>query len=445
MTTPAFDPFELRLASGMRADADASIPHFDPAVVAEAAIRRSPGRGRRHWLHAVLNRARPTARVSFVLVILALVLIVVGTIAAGAVVLRQPEPAPAPTTMFTDTGAFGASDGDTAVRLTDGRVLIVGEEAALWDPATGLFTAIGQNRSGRDWPIAVLLSDGKVLTAGGSQAGQPLASAELFDPVTEAFNSTGSMLEARGTCLCAGTEYRGGVMTLVTYAGLQRPTGVALDDGRVFVVGGGSSNTGAEIYDPRTGAFTRAGHLEDLERAPEGQDPPCTADRVTAVALRDGRVLVKCINSAFLYDPASDAFTLAGAPVTDSVGVALVLRDGRVLFAGGGRLGSDGRAEIYDPTTGAFSAVDDTTDASAGWPRRPAVVLADGRVAFVGRTVVLVFDPTTESFSQLKRPLPRLLGSATATLLRDGLVLITGPGESYPEVGPQQLLNPAGS
>ena len=104
-----------------------------------------------------------------------------------------------------------------------------------------------------------LLKDGRVLIAGGQSdvfSLDMLATAVLFDPVTESFIPTGSMSEPR-------TNH-----SLIT-----------LRDGRVLAVGGdlamdhGSidNSTGsthlistAEIYDPNTGEFRVHRRLDQL-------------------------------------------------------------------------------------------------------------------------------------------------------------------------------------
>jgi hypothetical protein len=93
----------------------------------------------------------------------------------------------------------------TATLLSDGRVLIAGgckdmdttvASADLYNPKTGKFTATGSMTTARAYQTATLLSDGRVLVAGGSVvpgvgSGMLLASAELYNPKTGTFGPTG--------------------------------------------------------------------------------------------------------------------------------------------------------------------------------------------------------------------------------------------------------------
>lgn len=127
------------------------------------------------------------------------------------------------------------------------------------------------------------------------------------------------------------------------------------------------------------------------------------------MVLQDGRVLLvgsDFTNSAELYEPASGNFTLTGTATDQRLSglTATLLRDGRVLVAGGlhftaTSLESTASAEIYNPSTGTFSATD-----SLSIPRwyATATLLRDGRVLVVGggpsKTPEL-YDPTTDTFS----------------------------------------------
>jgi hypothetical protein len=84
----------------------------------------------------------------------------------------------------------------------------------------------------------VLLRDGKVLAAGGSGTGDPLASAELYDPFAGSWSATAGMGQIRNS-----------------------PTATQLLDGRVLVAGGygigGRALASAELYVPGGGAPPR--------------------------------------------------------------------------------------------------------------------------------------------------------------------------------------------
>ena len=84
---------------------------------------------------------------------------------------------------------------------------------------------------------ATLLTNGKVLIAGGRYSGSngPTASAELYDPATGTFTPTGDMTRPRSS-----------------------HTATLLPDGTVLILGGlfgGNLGVMPELYDPETGSF----------------------------------------------------------------------------------------------------------------------------------------------------------------------------------------------
>jgi Galactose oxidase, central domain len=113
---------------------------------------------------------------------------------------------------FSITGDMTtARTGHTTTLLPNGKVLIAGgvsnlntpfnssflASAELYDPSAGTFISTGNMTAARALHTSTLLSDGKILRAGGAGHGGPLASAELYDPSTGTFGPTANMTTAR--------------------------------------------------------------------------------------------------------------------------------------------------------------------------------------------------------------------------------------------------------
>jgi len=280
----------------------------------------------------------------------------------------------------------------------------------------------------RTSPTATLLPNGKILIAGGSwctssvcNGFDPLASAELFDPLTETFSGTGSMSIAR----------TGHTATL-------------LNNGTVLVTGGvnpglGSDRT-AEIYNPATGNFMLVGNMVK-GRAWH-----------TASPLGDGRVLISGgaegnvndfgfsdAQTAEIYDPATQVFSSTGdMPKEAAFHTASVLLDGNVLVAGGDGNSCPGAGTgiaTFDPARHTFSAGPNLANPRA---RHTGTTLNDGRVLITGGVdpcdfsdfpaayaTAVVFDPATSNYSPEKFMREPRSGHS-ATLLTDGKVLVVG-------------------
>ena len=114
------------------------------------------------------------------------------------------------------------ADGFPAVRLRDGRVLMVGDGSSshLYDPGSGKFTLTGQMSGTQASGTATILADGRVLVVGGSSY-----SDEIYDPTSGTFSF---------------------VFTRTAGA---RPTATLLKDGRVLIVGGALLR-GPGLYQP---------------------------------------------------------------------------------------------------------------------------------------------------------------------------------------------------
>src|SRR5215831_18957725 len=161
------------------------------------------------------------------------------------------------TNTWTPTGSMNVARGEfTSVVLHDGRIMAVGgvatdetllASAEIYDSATGVWTLTGSMSTARNDLAVVVLHDGRVLAAGGGMGDETLpryASAEIFDPHTGQWTSTGAMTTPRSE-----TEY----------------AGVLLPDGRVLVPGGHTAFqtpvSSSDLYDPRTGTWTSAGSM----------------------------------------------------------------------------------------------------------------------------------------------------------------------------------------
>ena len=216
--------------------------------------------------------------------------------------------------------------GALGFALRGGKVLFVGgsrtsdggqqASAELFDPATGRFSPTGSMRVARSSFAGAALSDGRILVMGGWSAGSypqrtVEASAEIYDPASGRFTSTGSMTARR---------YKMGA--------------VRLENGRVLVVGGSDNRewqgllNSTEIYDPASGKFSRGADMSFHRfKLPDG-----------VVALGSGRVLISGgAERAEIYDPAANAFSRAGGAALDGFyfSTATKLANNQVLIVGG--------------------------------------------------------------------------------------------------------------
>ena len=281
--------------------------------------------------------------------------------------------------------------------------------------------------------VAMSLPDGSALVMGGNTSESinvpDTNTSSRFDPVSETFARgpdlafsaaidtgfttvlplrTGFLLAGGGPNAGVGLQTPGPMLSQTFDPAAQRFTragdlrvqhqgtgsGVLLADGRVLLTGGGffGGGPGTEIYDPESRAWREA-------------SPMGTARRLhTATLLRDGRVLIAgglvcCLvegntvsetvtDSAEVFDPATGTFTPTGPlGVARALHQATLLPDGRVLLSGGFGLPPAANApdasqsEIYDPVSGHFSPAGALR---AGRMLHSAVSLTDGRVLVVG-------------------------------------------------------------
>ena len=193
---------------------------------------------------------------------------------------------------------------------------------------TGTFLKDPRDLAARSLHTGTLLTDGRVLLAGGDvgipdwneSTGLPIvgfesnivATAELFDPVTENSTLVGSLATARA-----------------------QHTATLLNDGRVLVAGGLDATdtplASTEIYSPASGTWAAGPPMGTARELP------------SATLLADGRVLVAggwnaggVLATAEIFDPVANSWSSAGTMMSSRVlHSATLLGDGRVLAAGG--------------------------------------------------------------------------------------------------------------
>ena len=292
-----------------------------------------------------------------------------------------------------------------AIALNDGRVLVLGSPRGsnIKRPAAGeIYKSTTDSWTATSPPplaissgySLVVLNDGRVLVSGGEdRGGLAVSGSEVYDPDTDHWTAI------------TGPGARVGAAS------------VLLKDGRVLMVGGGTSQDLATVS---AAAFIFSPQSQTWSPMPAMAQPRF---RPTALLLADGRVLVAGglgpsggIRRTEIFDPVIGRWTSAGAMSAGRFNSATVLlHDGRVLIAGGQDLAVGFKSsEFFDPVAGTFSAGPDMSSPGGG----PGVVVSDGQlVAFGGPPVprLQVFDPFG-----IPAPQPSLLQRFAHLLLEGG-------------------------
>ena len=285
-----------------------------------------------------------------------------------------------------------------------------------------LWRSVGPTKDIRESSGLVLLPSGDVLVVGGhaDEKWQLIGSAELYDSKKESWRPTGSLVQARQ-----------GVGTLVL-----------LENGKVLLAGEHDPRTGAEVYDPGTGKWAATGYL----RVGRGGH--------STTLLKDGRVLIAggvdfyaegtpVFASAELYDPKTGRWLATGSMKSPrTLHGAVRLPSGNVLVVGGRAIEDTGdplaTAELFDSASGTWKQ---TGSMSVERQNHTVTLLRDGRVLIAGGrngnsggkknlASAEIYDPQTEKWAATG-PMAHDRSQFTATLLSDGKVLVAG-GASLP-------------
>ncbi|MGV3720897.1 MAG: Kelch repeat-containing protein [Actinomycetota bacterium] len=369
------------------------------------------------------------------------------------------------------------------VNLGTGAMLLLAMTAFSEPLDVGTWAPAGALSVGRYAPGAGLLPDGRVLVAGGYsfETDRTHNTADLFDPQDSSWSEGPRMrfdrnfpetltLPSGDLLLVAGFRGRSGTTATTERLDVKRTRFVPepedgappaceerelfsvcrLADGRFLLTGGYSTHrkktlASAEIFDPRTGAFTPT--TGSLRNARFGH---------ASVLLPDGRVLVVGgkvlatevrVLEAELFDPKRGAFEPTGALAVGRdrcTGWLHATPDGavRVLVAGGsaqeGGTTPARRSEVYSVATGKFTPGPELIRDRMAHTATP---LPAGKMLLVGgwsnsenatTRQAEIWDPAQQAF----RPAGRLLHGRhdhAAVLLKDGRVLVAG-GKEAPAV-----------
>jgi N-acetylneuraminic acid mutarotase len=324
--------------------------------------------------------------------------------------------------------------GAVAARLLDGTVLVAGGsgpngligDSWLYEPGHNSWSRVGKMRVPRDQASFIVMTDGRVLVAGGSvPLDQPIqlsngetinekavAATELFDPATRTWSLAGQ-LNPSSTYL---------TLVALPHAGALAAGGCAgYGYSGAIQAGTGAASSLAELFDPATLAWNSTTPMPE---------PRCGA---SAVSLPDGRAFLAggdqgTAPTAVIFDPASRHWT----PVGPAGGTPIVLADGRVLIPGfqtgpqQGRVGTEFvGGQVFDPATGGWTFTTTTSVPVSSFLLAQglnpvAVALPNGDAIVVLGTAALAFHPGNAP------PATQVLESTGLMMLLLGLAAILG-------------------
>jgi N-acetylneuraminic acid mutarotase len=296
-------------------------------------------------------------------------------------------------------------------------VMIVSTSAFSLAAGSGTWTSIASLHNARESHTATLLSNGNVVVAGGQGSGNVIASTEVYSPTTGAWTTSGSLNTARAS---AGA--------------------VLLSSGYVIVAGGcissclGGNTATSELYNSVNGSWSYTGSMITA-RVYFGM-VLLSSGKVLAMGGCTGQNSNGCTGvtaSAEVYDPSSGTWSATGSmKAARGALTATLLQSGKVLVAGGinGAGNPIKSAELYDPSTGKFSY---TGSLSTARDEHTATLLANGNVMVTGgentssisTTKCELYNPSTKVWSSGGN-LSTARQEHTAVLLANGNILVSG-------------------
>jgi hypothetical protein len=226
-------------------------------------------------------------------------------------------------------------------------------------------------------------------------------------------------------------------------------TATLLPGGKVLVAGGGSATM--ELYDPATGTFTSTATTASATVGSATLLPDGTVLLIESAQTRSLPPSFLYTKNAELYDPSTGTVTATGSMIDGQTDyTATLLTSGKVLIIGGNNTDSPlyskaANPELYDPSTHKFSLAGPYADTGAragagasGLIGISATLLPDGNVLIASESAAEIFDPVSSTFHLTASMAatfnsifgigvkPDTLEGRTATLLLNGMVLLTG-------------------
>ncbi len=274
-------------------------------------------------------------------------------------------------------------------------------------------------------PAGLSLSVGGVLSGTPSQDGQFPITLNVQDSLKRSAPAVPFTVRVSLARAAAGFTQTTGMMTSSRFG----HTATLLLSGQVLIAGGMGDSAqvassavlaSAELYDSTSESFTKTG---SMTVARSGHTATLLADKALP---NYGKVLVAASGlggsqTAELYDPTTGMFTATGSMVVaHDEPTATLLQNGQVLIAGG----ETASAELYNPASGKFTATGSMLMSLSG---QTATLLPNGAVLIAGggTATAELYDPSSGKFTATGS-MSEARSGHTATLLMNGPALTNG-------------------